>query len=205
MICRFCHSSSSSSRLSSQGGSGCLDTLLHSTLSLTLSKSTTLPSSRTQSTHRFLGRPLLLVSGSLRSIAHLPSSFTSILFTCPYHHSLLSQIFFLSFVTFNSCFMSTFLIFLVLLRTRLVSIGSKTSHLCHFQFLLRLFLYYPGLCLINNRRSYHRFVHVGPVVQSWVSLTLGSPKIQSKLPDSLSINLEYFFRDFVWIDISLLL
>jgi hypothetical protein len=120
MICRFCHSSSSSSRLSSQGGSGCLDTLLHSTLSLTLSKSTTLPSSRTQSTHRFLGRPLLLVSGSLRSIAHLLSSFTSILFTCPYHLSLLSQIFFLSFVTFNSCSMSTFLIL-----SRLVTYSSR--------------------------------------------------------------------------------
>jgi hypothetical protein len=89
-----------------------------------------------------------------------------------------------------------FSFFLVLLRTRLVSIGSKTSHLCHFQFLLRLFIYYPGLCLIKNHRSYHRFVHLGPVVQSWVSLTLGSPKIQSKLPDSLSINLEIFLQRF---------
>jgi hypothetical protein len=34
----------------------------------------------------------------------------------------------------------------------------------------------------------------GPVVQSWVSLTLGKLKIQSKLPDSLSINLEIFLQ-----------
>ena len=96
---------SSSSRLPPQGGRV---TLLHSTLSLTLSKSTTLPSSRIQSIHRFLGRPLLLVPGSLRSIAHLTSSFTFILFMCPYHLSLLSQIFSLSSV--NSCLMFTFLI-----------------------------------------------------------------------------------------------
>jgi WD40 repeat protein len=38
------------------------------------------------------------------------------------------------------------------------------------------------------------FKHQGPVIQSWVSLTLGLPKIQSKLPDSLSINLEIFLQ-----------
>ena len=73
--------SSSSSRLSPQGGSGRLDTSLHSVLSSTLSRSTTLPSSRTQSIHRFLGRPLFLVPGSLHSTAHLTISFSSILFT----------------------------------------------------------------------------------------------------------------------------
>ena len=46
-----------------------------------------------QSIHRFLGRPLFLVPGSLRSTAHLTNSFSSILFTCPYHLSLLSRIF----------------------------------------------------------------------------------------------------------------
>ena len=65
-------------------GSGRLDTFLHSILSSTLSRSTTLPSSRTQPIHRFLGRPLLLVPGSLRSADHLTNSFSSILFTCPY-------------------------------------------------------------------------------------------------------------------------
>jgi hypothetical protein len=34
----------------------------------------------------------------------------------------------------------------------------------------------------------------GPVVQRWGSLTLGQPKIRSKLPDSLSINLEIFLQ-----------
>ena len=84
---------SSSSRLSPQGGSGRLDTFLHSILSSTLSRSTTLPSSRTQPIHHFLRRPLLLVPGSLRSADHLTNSFSSILFTCPYHLSLHSRIF----------------------------------------------------------------------------------------------------------------
>jgi hypothetical protein len=35
---------------------------------------------------------------------------------------------------------------------------------------------------------------LGPVVQSWFSFTTGWPKIQSKLPNSLSVNLEIFLQ-----------
>ena len=66
--------------------------------------------SRRQSIHRFLGRPLLLVPGSLRSADHLTNSFSSILFTCPYHLSLHSRIFSLRSAIFNSHLMSSFLI-----------------------------------------------------------------------------------------------
>jgi hypothetical protein len=52
-----------------------LDTLLHAILSSTLSRSTTLPSSCTQSIHRFLSRPLFIVPDSLGSVAHLTNSF----------------------------------------------------------------------------------------------------------------------------------
>ena len=65
-----------------QGGLGRLDTALHCLLSPTLLRSTTLPSSRTQSAHRFLGRPLFLVpvSLSLHSVDHLTNSSSSFLF-----------------------------------------------------------------------------------------------------------------------------
>ena len=99
-------SSSSSSRLSPQGRSGRLDTALHCLLSPTLLRSTTLPSSRTQSIHRFFGRLLFLVPVSLRSADHLTNSSSSFLFTCPYHLSLLSLIFSFNFATFTSCLMS---------------------------------------------------------------------------------------------------
>ena len=81
----FWPSASSSSRLSPQEGTGRLDAFLHSILSSTMCRSTTLPSSRTQPIHHFLGRPLLLVPGSLRFADHLTNSFSSILFTCPYY------------------------------------------------------------------------------------------------------------------------
>ena len=106
----FWPSASSSSRLSPQEGTGRLDAFLHSILSSTMCRSTTLPSSRTQPIHHFLGRPLLLVPGSLRFADHLTNSFSSILFTCPYHLSLHSRIFSFSSATFNSCLMSSFLI-----------------------------------------------------------------------------------------------
>ena len=107
-----CYSSSSSSScLFPQGGLSRLDTFLHSILSSTFSRSTTLSSSRTPSLS------LLLVPGSLRSADHLTNLFHSL------HDSIPPQSAFsylLSQFRFNSCLMSSFLI-LSLLVTPLMA------------------------------------------------------------------------------------
>ena len=190
----------SSSRLSPQGGSGRLQTSLQSFLSSTLSRSTTLPSSWTQSIHRFLGRPLFLVPGSLRSAAHLTNSFSSILFTCPYHLSLLSCIFSLSSVTFNSCFISSFLILSRLVtplmaRRHLISATSNFFTCSSFTAQvsapyritgLTIVLYTCVFSLIGIRLSYIiplTFLHVFPVPCSLACTSLSkSPLSCSQLP-----------------------
>ena len=193
-------SSSSSSRLSPQRALGRLHTFLHSILSSTLSRSTTLTSSRTQPIHRFLGRPLLLVPGSLRSADHLTNSFYSILFTCPYHVSLHSRIFSLSSATFISCLMSPFLILSRLVtplmaRKHLISTTSNFFTCPSFTAQVSapyritgftIVLYTCAFSLIGIGLSYIIpliFLHVFPVLCSLACTSLSRPPLScNQLP-----------------------
>lgn len=118
---------------------------LHTLLSQTLFRSTSLPSSLTQSIHRFLGCPLPLVLTSPHPAAHLyGNAFSSHMFMCPYHLvcfpflSWFHDLQFLSYIFVSNSVPSSH-----------SSDCSQTLHLSHFQ-LFHMFFHCPCLCLVQS-------------------------------------------------------